>query len=226
MKIKSISAQQVYRLKVSGRPVPSQPGLDEVITDGRGNWAVDFGDEWSWGYGGCEGFKKLESSFQERLAEQSSDEPRKEIPGLPSVDDEIWDKVRPFFVPHPDRDLPRASRRRDSTKLYFEEGEDSATRLELQIAVRRLYEQVTVEVLFGISLPWLPMSGGVYIEAGGDDVDLDFFEDPLKSWADQIYPRIQDCYNSALEEAQSVIMALLSDEGSRRLVKELSPFRP
>ena len=36
MKIKSISAQRIYRLKVSGRPVPSQPGLDEVITDDRG----------------------------------------------------------------------------------------------------------------------------------------------------------------------------------------------
>lgn len=223
MKIKSVNAEQIYRLKISGRPVPNQPEIDEVITDGRGNWAVNWGDEWSWGYADCQGFKELESSFQKQLAKESSSKPPKKIPGLFEVDHEYWDDVKHLFGPHPDAHLPRRERRRASCEVYREAEWDSSTQVEYGVMVERGYEEVEVEVRFYIRFNWLPVRG-VCIDAAMKFVLLDLCEDPIKAWADQIYPCIQECYAAALKDTLLVIDTLASAEGCRQLSKELSPF--
>lgn len=128
MKIRSMSMMPIYRVRVSDSPIPERPDVKTLITDGCGNWAVDWPahGEWTWGYekqiGG------LEQEFQDQRDGVKPPVPLS-FPRLPSVHDPDWDEIKGLFS-----NRTRTQKDEDEAEIYLTGGQPSIEKVSQKVA--------------------------------------------------------------------------------------------
>lgn len=235
MDIQYVSELKIYRVRVN---TPVRPGVADLLTDGCGNWAIDWGSEWTWGYGSE--FKELEAEFQSR--KNSTVPTSLSVPALPSVDSRRWtnDFKRLFSDGYwQDKNaLDVLDELKDEVFLMGGDPEDAGDtggagiRFDLSISVERdvRFGLAKISVVFYACINWLPL-GGFSLPIGssfsGLEIRPSLHEGELEmDWIQRIYPCIEKCHRHALSRAQSVASSLSSPDGSKRLADGLAMFPP
>lgn len=253
MKIWQISADSFYRVRVSKSPIPNRPEIKDLITDGCGNWAVDWGREWTWGYEKQVG--DLEQEFQRQRHSIDPLVPMS-FPSLPSVHDPDWDEIKDFFRAH-----PGDAESEDESGIYLVGGKptrvgaesygmyryslangeretsgDDATetgntkcRIDLAVDFCRHSELSVIEglICFYVYASWAK----TFFTASTARFTLEAssaqsewdFED---DWFNRIYPRVQHFYRRALQDLSSFALVVGFPDCSRHLSLGFASYAP